>query len=160
MVYDPMITWYKCGQPTFSSCDDVGGQRKAKMDKSTIERKNQTIRIKADKPPKMRNYFNTPKIKVYNQTITWYNSLQSTFSSCDHICRQWKAKMDKSTSGWQNQRISIKADKTPQNEKIVLILQQSRYTIPWSPDTSVDNQHSRHAMTWVDREKQKWTKKP
>ena len=42
----------------------------------------------------------------------------------------------------------------------ILILQQSRYTIQWSPDTGVDNQHSRHAMTWADREKQKWTKAP
>ena len=43
-VYDNMITWYKCGQPTFSSCDDVGGQRKVKMDKKhhrTKEPKNQ-----------------------------------------------------------------------------------------------------------------------
>ena len=41
----------------------------------------------------------------------------------------------------------------------ILILQQSRRTIIWSHGTGVDNQHSRHAITWADREKQKWTKR-
>ena len=48
-VYDPMITWYRSGQSTFSSWDHVGGQRKAKMDKSTIGQKSQRIKLKADK---------------------------------------------------------------------------------------------------------------
>ena len=71
-VHDPMITWYRCGKSTFSSCDHVGLQRKAKMDKSTIGRKPQRIRIKADKPPKMRKCFNTQTIKVHDPMITWY----------------------------------------------------------------------------------------
>ena len=50
-AYDPMITWYRCGQSTFSSCHHVAAQRKAKMDKSTTGRKPQRIRIKADKIP-------------------------------------------------------------------------------------------------------------
>ena len=115
-----------------------------------------------------RKYFNTITIKVYDQifsehVITWYRCGQSTFSSCDHVGGQRKAKMDKSTIGQKEQRIKIKADKTTKRENI-LILQQSRCTIPflfmWSHDTGVDNQHSRHAITWVDREKPKWTKAP
>ena len=56
-VYDPMIMWYRCGQSTFSSCHHVAAQRKAKMDKSTIGRKPQRIRIKADKTPKNKKIF-------------------------------------------------------------------------------------------------------
>ena len=48
----------------------------------------------------------------------------------------------------------------PQKWENILRLQQSGCTIPWSHDTGVDNQHSRHAITWPDREKQKWTKAP
>ena len=115
--------------------------------------------------PQKRKYFNTPTIKVYDpisvHVITWYRCWQSTFSSCDHVCGQRKGEMDKSTIGQKPQRIKIKADKTAERGNI-LILQQSRYTIPflfmWSHDTGVDNQHSRHAITRADREKTKWTK--
>ena len=180
-VYDPMITWYRCGQSTFSSCHHVVAQRKAKLDKSTTGRKPQRISIKAvktsqkwenilrlqqsrctitwshdtgvdnqhshhaitwphrekqkwtkapqkkspkgsesrrTKPPKMRKHFNTPTIKVYGPMITWYRCGQSTFSSCHHVAAQRKAKMDKSTIGRKPQRITIKADKTPKNEKM------------------------------------------
>ena len=58
-VYDPtsvhVITWYRCGQSTFLSCDHVGGQRKAKMNKRTIGQKPQRIKIKTDKTPKSEN---------------------------------------------------------------------------------------------------------
>ena len=70
------------------------------------------------KPPKLRKYFKTPTIKVYDPMITWYRGGQSKFSSCHHVAGQRKAKMDKSTTGRKPQRISIKADKTPKTEKI------------------------------------------
>ena len=70
------------------------------------------------KPTKMRIYFKTPKIKVYDPMITWFRGGQSTFSSCHHVATQRKAKMDKSTTGQKYQRIRIKVDKTPKNEKI------------------------------------------
>ena len=70
------------------------------------------------KPPKMRKYFKTPTIKVYDPMITWHRSGQSTFSSCHHVYAQREAKMDKSTTGRKPQRIRIKEDKTPKNEKI------------------------------------------
>ena len=116
--------------------------------------KNQTLQN-----PEKRKYFNTPTIKVYDLMIIWYRCGQSTFSSCDHVCGQRKAKMDKSTIGQKHQRIKIKPYKT-QKREIILILQQSRHTILWSYDTSVDNQHSHHAITYADREKPKWTKAP
>ena len=146
-VYDPMITWYRCGQSTFSSCHHVAGQRKAKMDKSYIGWNPQRIRIKADKTPKMRKYFKTPTIKVYDPMITWYRCGQSTFSSCHHVAGQRKAKMDKSTP----QRIRIKADKTPQKWENILRLQQWRCTIPWSHDTGVDNQHSHQSCMRTEK---------
>ena len=92
--------------------------REKKMDKSTTKEKPQRIRIKADKTPKMRKHFNTPTIKVYDPMITWYRCGQSTFSSCHHVVAQRKTKLDKSTIGRNPQRIRIKADKTPKNEKI------------------------------------------
>ena len=117
-VYDPMITWYSCGQSTFSSCDHVFGQRKAKIHKSAIGQKQERIKLKVDKIPKKRKYFNTPTIKVYDPMITWYRGGQSTFSSCDYVGRQRKAKMDKSAIGQKPKRIKLKADKTPKKETI------------------------------------------
>ena len=156
-----MITWYRCGQSTFSSCNHIGGQRKAKMDKKHHRTKAPKDKTQNRQNPQKRKYFNTPTIKVYDPMITWYRCGQLTFSSCDHVGRQRKAKMDKSTIRQKNQRIKLKADKTPKRENI-LILQQSRCMIPflfmWSHDTGVDNQHSCHAIMWVDREKPKWTK--
>ena len=90
--------------------------------------------------------------------ITWYRCIQSTFSSCHHVAAQRKVKMDKSTTGQKPQRIRIKVDKTPQKWENILRLQQSRWTIPWSHDTGVDNQHSCRAITFLHREKKKWTK--
>ena len=58
-VYDPIsvhvITWYRCGQSTFSSCDHVSGERKAEMVKSNIGQNNQRIQITEDKTPKRGN---------------------------------------------------------------------------------------------------------
>ena len=87
--------------------------------------------------PQKRKYFNAPTIKVYDPMITWYRCGQSTLSSCNHVCGQRKANMDKSTIGKRQQSIKSKADKTPKRENI-LILQQSRCTIPWSHDTGVE----------------------
>ena len=116
-VYDPMFTWYRGGQSTFSSCDHVGGQRKARMDKSAVGQKPQRIKLKVDKTIKKRKYFNTPTIKVYDPMITWYRDGQSTFSSCDDVGGQRKAKMDKNAIGQKQQRIKLKADKTPKKRK-------------------------------------------
>ena len=115
---------------------------------------------KRTKPPKMRKYFNTPTIKVYDPMITWYKCGQPTFS-----LMRWRGWTEKSKNGQKHHRTKEPKDKNqsgqnPQKWENILILQQSRCTIPWSPDTGVDNQHSRHAITWVDREKQKWTKAP
>ena len=75
--------------------------------------------------PQKRKYFNTITIKVYDpisvHVITWYRCGQSTFSSCDHVGRQRKAKMDKSTIGQKPQRIKIKADKTTKRENILTL---------------------------------------
>ena len=116
-VYDPMITWYRGGQSTFSSCDHVGGQRKAKMDKSAIGQKPQRIKLNADKTAKKRKYFNTQTIKVYDPMITWYRGGQSTFSSCDHVGGE------KSKNGQKRHRTKALKDKTQsgqnhQKEKI------------------------------------------
>ena len=129
-------------------------REKPKMDKSTIGQKTPKDKNQSGQNPPKRKYFNTQTIKVYNPMITWYRCGQSTLSSCDHVGGQRKAKMDKSTIRQKPQRIKIKLDKTPKRDNII-ILQQSRCMVPWSHDTGVDNQHSRHAITWVDREKPK-----
>ena len=106
-------------------------------------------------PQILRKYFKTPTIKAYDPMITWYRCGQSTFSSWNHMAAQRKAKMDKSITGRKPQRIRIKVDKTPKKWENILRLQQSRCTIPWSHDTGVDNQHSRHAITCTAQRKAK-----
>ena len=130
---------------------------RGRTEKSQNGQKHHRTKVIKDKNQSRQNnqkrkYFNTPTIKVYDPMITWYRCVQSTFSSCDHVGRQRKAKIYQNTIGQKPQRIKIKADKILKRENI-LILQQSRCTIQWSHDTGVDSQHSRHAITWVDREK-------
>ena len=119
----------------------VGGQRRAKMDKSTIGQQPQRIKIKADKTPKRWKYFTTPTIKVYDpisgHVITWYSCGRSTFSSCGHVGRQRKEIIDKSTIGQQPQRIKIKADKIPKRWKYFTI-----------PTIKVYDQISGNVITW------------
>ena len=76
-----------------------------------------------------------------------------------------RGRREKSKNGQKQHRTKAPKDKNqsgqnPQIWEKILILQQSRCTIPWSHDTGVDDQHSRHAIMWVDREKPKWTKAP
>ena len=76
-----------------------------------------------------------------------------------------RGRTEKSKNGQKHHRTKAPKDQNqggqnPQKWENILRLQQSRCTIPWSHDTGVDNQHSRHAITWPDREKQKWTKAP
>ena len=155
-----MITWYRCGQSTFSSCHHVAAQRKAKMDKSTTGRKPQRINIKADKTPKNEKIF-----KDSNNQGVW---------SHDHMIQVWTinilvmpshGRKEKRKNGQKHHRTKPPKDQNqggqnPQKWENILRLQQSRWTIPCSHDTGVDNQHSRHAITWPHREKQKWTKAP
>ena len=115
---------------------------------------------KRTKPPKMRKYFNTPTIKVTRTD--------------DHMIQVWiihilvmrsRGRTEKSKNGQKRHRTKAgicqnQSGQNPQKWENILILQQSRCTIPWSHDTGVENQHSRHAITWVYREKQKWTKAP
>ena len=74
-----------------------------------------------------------------------------------------RGRTEKSKIRQKHHRKKLQKDlsgQNPQKWENILILQQSRCTIPWSHDTGVDNQHSPHAITWADREKQKWTKAP
>ena len=171
MVHDlisgHVITWYRCGQSTFSSCGHVSIQRKEKMDKSTIGQQPQRIKIKRTKNPKRCKYFATKNIMVHDpisgHVITWYRCGQSTFSSLGHVVGQRRDKMDKSTIGQQPQRIKIKRTKTPKDANISL-LKPSWSTIPflvmWSHDTGADNQLSHHADKCADKVKPKGTKAP
>ena len=56
-MYNPLsvhvITWSRCGQSPFCSCDHVGVQRKAPMDKSPKDKNQSGLK------PQSRNYFNT-----------------------------------------------------------------------------------------------------
>ena len=93
-------------------------REKQKWTKAPQDKSSERSASRRTKPPKMRKHFKTPTIKVYDPMITWYRCGQSTFSSCHHVATQGKAKMDKSTTRQKPQRMSIKADKTPKNEKI------------------------------------------
>ena len=109
-------------------------------------------------PQKMRKYFNTPTTKVYNPMINWYMIV--------HIVQVWtinilvmqsrgrtvKSKIGQKQNSTKAQKDQNQSVQNPQKWENILILQQSRCTIPWSRDIGVDNQHSRHAITWADRE--------
>ena len=76
---------------------------------------------------------------------------------------RWRT--DKSKIGQKHHNTKAQKDQNlsgqnSQKWENILILQQLRCKIPWSHDTGVDNQHSRHAITWDYREKQKLTKAP
>ena len=157
-VYDPMITWYRIGQSTFSSCDHICGQWNQKWTKAQQDDRTIGSASKRTKPVKMRKYFNTPTIKVYDNMITWYKCGQPTFSSCDDVGGQRKVKMDKKHHRTKEPKAQNQSGQNPQKWENILIHQQSRCTIKWSHNRGVDNQHSRHAITWAEREKQKRTK--
>ena len=148
-VYDPMIARYRCGQSTFSSFHHVAGQKKAKMDKTTMTKAPEDQNQSGQNPQKWENDCNNQGVRsqtIHNQrsrhSIMWVGEKQ-----------KWtKAPQDERPKGTESRRT-----KHPKWENI-LILHKSRCMIPWSHDTGVDNQHSRHAITWPHREKQKWTK--
>ena len=134
-------------------------RKKQKWTKAPQVERGKGSESRRTKPPKMRKYFKTPTIKVYDPMITWYRCGQSTFSSCHHVAAQRKAKRQKHHRS-KAPKDQNQGGQNPQKWENILRLQQSRCTIPWSHDTGVDNQHSRHAITWPHREKQKWTKSP
>ena len=111
-------------------------------------------------PEKWENFL---RLKQSRCTIPWSHDTGVDNQHSRHAItwpHREKQKWTKAPKVESLKRIRIKADKTPKNEKNILRLQQSRCTIPWSHDTGLDNQHSRHAITWPHREKQKWTKAP
>ena len=76
-----------------------------------------------------------------------------------------RGRTEKSKNGQKHHRTKAPNDQkqggqNSQKWEYILRLKQSRCTIPWSHDTGLDNKHSRHAITWPHREKQKWTKAP
>ena len=149
-----------CGQSTFSSYDHVGAQRKAKMDKSTIGQKPQRINIKADKTTQKRKYFNTPTIKVYDP-----------ISGHDHMIQVWTINIllmrsrgltEKSQNGLKHHRTNVPKDNYQSGQNphkrqyfntptINVYDPTSGHVITIT--TGVYNQHSRHAITWADRQK-------
>ena len=160
-----MITWYRCGQSTFYLCGHVGGQRKDK----NWQKHHRTIAPKdknqgGQNPQKMKIFYYSRNQGVrypisHHMIQVW--TINILVMRSRHVGRQRKAKMNKSTILQQHQRIKIKADKTPKRWKYFTTPTIKVCDIPslvmWSHDTDVDNQHSRHAVTWADREKPKWT---
>ena len=155
-----MITWYRCGQSTFSSCHHVAAQRKSKNGQKHHKTKS----------PKDQNQGGQNPQK-------WENILrlqQQGVRSHDHMKQVWtinilimpsRGRTEKSKNGQKQYSRKVKKDQNqggqnPTKWENILRLQQSRCTIIWSHETGVDNQHSRHAITWPHREKQKWTKAP
>ena len=97
-VYDNLITWYRVWTINILFMQSRGWTEKSKNEQMHHRTKSQRTK-KSEQIPQKRKYFNTPTIKVYDNMITWYRCLESTFSSCDHQGGQRKVKMDKSTIG-------------------------------------------------------------
>ena len=97
---------------------------------------------------------------IPHDTGTWYMIQVRTINV---LVVRSRGRTEKSQNGQKQHITKGPKDKNQSGQKPpkrgnVLIQQQSRCTIPWSHDTGVDNQRSRHVITWVDREKPKWTK--
>ena len=78
---------------------------------------------------------------------------------------QSRGRTEKSKNGQKHHRMEATKDQNEsgQNQQKwenILILQQSRCTMPWSHEAGVDNQHSHDAIKCYEREKQIWTKAP
>ena len=87
-------------------------------------------------------------------TISWS---PDTRVDNQHCIMRSSGRTEKCKNGQKHHRTREPKDQNqsgqnPQKWENILILQQSRRTIKWSNDTGVDNQHSRHAITWADRE--------
>ena len=135
-------------------------REKQKWTKAPLDEKPQRIRIKADKTPKNEKIFQDSN----NQGVR----------SHDHMIQVWtinilvmpsRVRTEKYKNGQKHHRSKAPKDQNqggqnPKKWENISRLQQSRCTIPWSHDTGLDNQHSRHAITWPHRGKQKWTKAP
>ena len=167
-VYDiisvHVITWYRCGQWTFLLCDPEGGQRKAKMDKSTIGQQPQRIRIKADKKPKRENILilqqsrcTIPFLFMWSHDTGVDNQYsRHVITWADRKNLKWKKHHRTKSPKDKNQR-----GQNPQKRKYFntsTIKCMITFLFMWSHDTGVDNQFSRHVITWADRKKPKWTK--
>ena len=110
-------------------------------------------------PPKWENILILQQSRC---TIKWSHD---TGVDNQHLVMWSRGRTEKSKNGQKRHRTKEpkgqnQSGQNQQKWKSILILQQSRCTMPWSHDTGVYNQHSRYAITWADREKQKWTKAP
>ena len=116
-----VITWYRCGQSQFYSCDHMGGG--------------------GGGGEKMSQWTKAP-VALIRPCLP--------FGSCDHVIQVWTCgRMEKSPNvqkppRTKAPRTKIKVDKSPSPDNI-LILQHSRCTIPsrfmWWHDTGVDSPH-------------------
>ena len=118
-VYDPMITWYRCGQSTLSSCHHVAAQRKAKMGQK--HHRTKALKHQNQGGQNKQKWENILRLQQSRCTIPWSHDTGVDNQNSHHAItwpNRGKAKMDKSTTGQKPQRIRIKADKTPKYEKI------------------------------------------
>ena len=98
-------------------------REKQKWTKAPQDKSPKGSESRRTKPPKMRKYFKTPTIKVYDHMITWNRCGQSTFSSSHHVAAQSKAQMDKSTTRRKPQRIRIQGGQNIKKWENILRLQ-------------------------------------
>ena len=156
-VYDPMITWYRCGQSTFSSCHHMAAQRKAKMNKSTTGQKPQRIKIKVDKSNKTENNLILQQLNCTIPFLFMRSHCTGVHNpNFVHMIKWWDREKPNGQKHHRTKapRIKINADKSPANPKNILILHKSRCTIPflfmWSRDTGVHIPHSVNMIMWWD----------
>ena len=137
----------------------MAAQRKAKMDKAPQDKSPKGSESRRTKPPKMRKYLRLQQLRC---TIPWSHDTGVDNQHSHHAitcAHREKQKWTKAPQDESPKRSESRRTKPPKWENI-LRLQQLRCTIPWSHNTGVNNQHSRHAITFRQREKPKWTKAP
>ena len=110
-----------------------------------------------------QNWENILRLQQSRCTIPWSHDTgvdNQKFSSCHHVARTEKSKKGQKHHRTKAPKDQNQGGQNSQKWENILRLQQSRCTIPWSHDTGVDNQHSRHLITWLSRGSKEWTKAP
>ena len=159
-VYDPMISLIQVWTINILVMRSHGRTEKSKNGQKHHRTKEPKDQNQSGQNP--QKWENILILQQSRRTIKWSHDTGVDNQHFHHAIT-WADRESK--NGQKHHRTKAPKDQNqsgqnPRKWEKNLKLQQSRCTIPWSPDTGVDNQYSRHAITWADREKQKWTKAP
>ena len=157
-----MITWsHNTGVYNQHSCHAITWLHREKQ-KWTKHHRTKAPKDQNQGGQNPQKWENILRLQQLRCTIPWSHDTGVDNQHSHHAitcAHREKQKWTKAPQDESPKRSESRRTKPPKWENI-LRLQQLRCTIPWSHNTGVNNQHSRHAITFRQREKPKWTKAP